>query len=351
MMPPERTDQPSRVSTAEIPRAPDEHVTTSDLDPPGGQGPTHPGDSERPARAAATPPGAGAEPPEPAAGDDEGQPQKPRRQRDRATERRFARLTAKLAEAEARDAEREHRLAELEALVAKATPAPTPPPKPKEPKLADFPTPQEYAVAYAAWKQGATEPTPRAPRAAPIERAAEPPPPAAKKGPTDKELNDFQARGKARLGDEFMAALEEGTPTNQLMAEFMFDSDVGPDVYVHLVNNPELARRIYDSSIPRATAALEDLAKKAKAGELDLELESAPLYDADERSDSEDPDRRDPAPPPRRAARESRAPTPPSDTRPGNAPAGRPNPERMNMDDYAQMRLRDIARKQGRILQ
>lgn len=323
----QRTDQPSNVSTAETPRAPDEHVVTSDV-PEDAAPPAAPREDD-PAAAAAPPDGESTPSPDSATG----KPQSGKPSRNHAAERRIRKLTDKLTAAERRDQVNAKRIEELETQVDELKP------KPKEPQLSDFKTPLLYAQAYSKWEKANATPA-RKPKTPPTAAADTPADPPATPAPTEvpQEILDFQAKGKEKLGDEFLEALrEEGVAVNNTMGEFMMDSDVGPELYVHLANNQELSRQIFDMKPHKAVKEMEKLAAKGAKGELDAghegELQVDPLVDPD-----------DPAPPP---ARTTKAPAPPGDTRdPGNvAPAA--NPETENMDDYAARRRKEEARKAG----
>ena len=127
-------DQPDQVVTEETPRAPDEHVVTSDAE---FQSDTSPA---VPAQSAADDESGGPITSESDTGE-EGKAPPPRRKRtgrNRPAERKIRKLTDKLSAAEAREAENARRIAELESTVeslASATP------KPAEPKLSDFANP------------------------------------------------------------------------------------------------------------------------------------------------------------------------------------------------------------------
>lgn len=329
---PQRTDQPSQVSTEEAPRAPDEHVVTSDViadappraDQPPAAAPAAAGKDESPASPNSSE----------SAPDTNDNPTPPSR-RNRPFERRFNKLAAKLAEKERREAEH---LARITALEEQVTSLKTATPKAPEPQLQDFKSPREYAKAYAQWEAAGATPEPPA-RRQPAKPATSAPEAPASAPVPDKEIADFQARGKAKLGDEFVEAMQEdGTAVNQLMGEFLIDSEVGPEIYVHLANNPEESRKIYDSSPLRATKRLEELAAKAAKGELDVGNEG--------QVEVEPPAGDTQGEPSKPAGKQTRAPQPPSDHKPGasSVPA---NPETESMDEYAARRRKEEARKAG----
>jgi len=326
----QRTDQPSNVSTEDAPRPQDEHVVTSDVI-------SEPGKVENEAASAASgeegkKPDPAPNDPDSATGDDDNSNTAPKRG-SRKLERKIKRMSKRLAEYEANNAELREKLAalEAEAQALKSRIAP-----PEEPKLEDFEDPREYAKAYAKWESESTAPaaTPN-----PAQTPTAPPPPQDASPIPDEEILAFQQRGKEKLGDEFLEALHDGAPVNQVMGEYLLDSDFGPELYVHLANNPEEARKIYDSSAPRAVRMLKALEDKAKAGGLDagdgISQESGGGNENKSGTGSG------------AGRKATRAPTPPSDTKPGGAPNLAPNPDTEDMDAYAARRRKEEARKMG----
>ncbi len=336
----ERTDQPSKVSTEEEVRPADEHVVTSDSP----ENVITPSDGDQSASPAAPPPG-GQKPAAPAAADTENEPR-----RDRKAERRISKLTKQIGElSDARADDRQQietltgQINDLTAASAAASP---------EPQLVDFANPQEYAKAYGNWstssapKPGA-DPKPAAVPAArdPNANAPNPSPAAA----PDPEVKAFQTLGQERYGDEFIEALEiKGTAVDVDMGEFLMDSEFGPEIYIHLANNQEEAKKIYDSGAFRKVKALEELATRAKAGKLDVigegELQIAPAPDPG----APDNNPRQ-APKPARGSRETAAKAPPEDTgQPGSATVVA-DPNNESMDDYAARRARETAKRLGHV--
>lgn len=344
----EQRDQPSKVSTEEEQRPADEHVVTSDLpddvvaassvDPDAKPAASLPGEQKPAATAAA---------------DDN---EKPRR--DRSAERRIGRLTKQIATlSSARATDRQQietltgKITDLQAASATATP---------EPQLVDFATPQEFAKAYGKWdagqstltpKPGADQAAPATPARSPDAHATyEPPNPAAE---IDPEVKSFQSRGQEKLGEEFIEALNiEGTAVDVDMGEFLMDSDYGPEIYIHLANNQDDAKKIYDSGATRKVDAMRALEAKAKAGELDIDgggLNVAPRPDLGE---SDNKPKETPAASPAKpkpGSKETAAKPPPEDTgQPGSATV-KMDPEDESMDDYAARRGKEEARRQGRI--
>lgn len=329
-----RTTQPDAVVSQEIPRAPDEHVVTTDsiADPLVSK--DNASDGGKDAKPAAAPSG-DANSPAPAPGSDDNQATD--RQRKRSNASRLRKLASKLSEAEAREAAQGQRIRDLEEQVTSLRDAT---PKPKEPVLQDFKTPAEYARAYAKWERStqAKPPAPK-PRATPDAPASPQPSQAAPTPPSpeaQKELSDFQQRGKQKLGDEFVEALQAKTWVNQMAAEYILDSDFGPEIYVHLANNPDEAKAIYDYSPVRAGKALAALEAKAKAGKLDV----GDGYDEPEDKDKDDDE-------PAGKTRQTKAPKPPEDIRPAGSGERRPDPTTEGMDDYAARRRKEEARRRG----
>jgi cell pole-organizing protein PopZ len=54
-------------------------------------------------------------------------------------------------------------------------------------------------------------------------------------------------------------------PINEAMAEFIAESDLGPDVAYHLGKNPGVAARIHALSPVKAALALEEIAREIAA--------------------------------------------------------------------------------------
>lgn len=322
----QRTDQPDNVSTQETPRPPDENVVTSDI----AADVTKPGADDLTAT-----PAAAADKDGPTDSPPAGEKPKPTPpKRNRSAERRIKRLSSKLSDAEAKDAENSREIQELRDQVERLENAT---PKAKEPMLQDFANPREYAKAYAKWEAADSDTPAPKPRGKTPKPKADPPP-AHRQTTPDKEIIAFQDRGKAKLGDEFLEALQEKTAVNQLMGEFMLDHDLGPELYVHLANNPTEARKIYDSSSPRAIKAMEALAKKAADGQLDDGADDQ----GDDLGDQDDAD----TPP----AQRTKAPDPPTDTKPEGGVDTPVNPETESMDDYADRRRKEEARKAGALI-
>lgn len=339
----QRTDQPSNVTTEEAPRPPDEHVVTSDIDfkAESAPGPREANSAEQDAAGTVTTDDASG----PTDGDssDATAPKKPTaKRRNRSAERRIKTLSSKLSEAEAREAENARKIAELEETVNSLK---TATPKAKEPMLQDFANPREYAKAYAKWEEGQADEPPR--RRTPAKRQPTPlddaPPPAA---PKDDAIIGFRERGKEKLGDDFLEALEvPGTAVNQVMGEFMIDSDVGPELYVHLADNQEEAKKIYDMPAHKAIAALQRLATTARKGELidaegTLSTESSDTQ-VDTVLDNDDKAERI------QTQVGTKAPEPPSNTKPEGDAELPANPESESMDAYAARRRKEEARKRG----
>jgi len=329
----QRTSQPEAVVTQEAQRAPDEHVVTTDAIAQPLASKDSVSAAGKDAKPAAAPSG-DANSPDPASGDADNQATD--RQRKRSNASRLRKLAAKLSEAEARDAANTQRIRDLEEQVTSLRDAT---PKPKEPMLQDFRSPAEYARAYAKWESAGAKPPARQPRATPADAPASPPPaqdPPAASPEAQKELQDFHQRGKAKLGDEFMEALTEKTWVNQMAAEYILDSDFGPEIYVHLANNPEEARVIYDYSPVRAGKALAALEAKAKDGKLDV----GDGFKEPETDEQDEPEKAS-------KARQTKAPTPPSDIKPAGSGERRSDPSTEGMDDYAARRRKEEARRRG----
>lgn len=347
----ERTDQPSKVATEEAVRPPDKNVVTDDreFNPDTSQAnlETHPAASDDKKPDQTTEKTVISE-------DNQKQPHK----RDRSAERKIGKLSKQLSRFESeRNADRqqiESLQGEIETL--KQTTAAASP----EPELKNFASPQEYAKAYSTWESGQT--------AAPSKKAGDPAPKPGTRDPAanaqhdypgktepDKEVIDFQNLGKKKLGDEFSEALEiPGTAIDKDMGEFLLDSEFGPEIYVHLANNQDEARKIYDSSTRRKSTALEALEAKAKKGELDIEGQVIVDSGDDKGKTPPDPDKSklgaqdDDNPDGKKTgSQQTRAKDPPSDTSDTGQSTLTPNPENESMDDYAARRNKAELRKRG----
>ena len=301
-MPDTQTD---KVETEETIRPPEKSVITDDTQP-GGL-------AEIPA-AASDP--AGSNDDDSATSDDT---PKPRRKRSgRASERKLRKLERQLGDSERTNTANQTRIAELEAKVETLAN-----PKPSEPKFEDFDTPQAYGKAFAKW-EGA--PAPKAPD--PPKAAASPdttPPPTA---PPDKEMQAFRKAGAEKYGDQFTEALaDETVAISPVMGDFILDSDIGPDVYLHLADNPDLAREIANKSPHSAVKRLEAIEQQAKAGKLDLD--DGGLRDIEVETGE----------PPVA----TKAPEPPKDQDDRGTVTIKADPENESMDEYAARRRKEQA--------
>lgn len=329
--------KPDNVSTEDAPRPPDNTVVTSDLSKeaePQGQK----GQSQSAAASTDDPNSPGS-----ATGD----PKDPAPKRNTAAERRIKKLSARLAKAEQKSDERDRKIAELEAQnralaeTARAVP---------EPRLEDFKEPREYAKAHAKWEKNNANALPsKTPTKATPPATAEPP--AESQPELPPKIKAFHEAGKQMLGEEFAEALEEtSTAISQTMAEFLFESEVGPAVYVHLSNNQEHAREIFDMSPRKVVEALGKLEDKATKGELDIDgqLQIAPNDNPDEIivPGSGTDGKKAKAP----SKKSSKATPPPSGTKETGGANLEPNPENEGMEDYAARRRKEEAQRAGRIL-
>lgn len=252
--------------------------------------------------------------------------------RDRAAERRISKLSGQLKEEKAARAQDRTRIAELEQQIEslKAGQADN---DPKKPELKDFDTPEEYAEAHSKWKAGQSE---EPPKKKDPPAAAEPDDQTGVTAP-DTEIQSFITKGSAKLGDQFLEAMDDSQnhAVSQTMGDFMLDSEFGPEIYTHLAHRQDLALKIYRRGPESAREHMAELEKQAKAGKLDLEPPEA------SDTDDEPPKKDDPPkdPPPRST---SKAPDPPKDQgRDDDAPPAK-NPESESMDEYAARRQKEI---------
>jgi hypothetical protein len=227
----------------------------------------------------------------PKEGDDQNS-QQPRR--DRHAEKRIRKLNRRLAAERDRNTANEGRIQKLEQELGelkKARPANAEP----EPQLKDFKSPQEYAKAYAKWegaraddKSGKRDDDTRE-RKPPAKRND---PPAREEVADQEDVKAFAQRGKKKLGDEFLEAMESASAkefaVSRVMGDFILEHELGPEIFVYLADNPELSRRIYDKSETFAVKELRKLAAKAKAGTL---ADSDPGDHAADDEESDDDER------------------------------------------------------------
>lgn len=344
------TSQPSKVSTEEEVRPADEHVVTDDRDffnvpspesseaKPAASGDTKPADqtTEKPASS------------------DNNQQAKPQTGRDRPAERTIKKLKRELATVQSERTQDRTTIEDLQTQIddlKTATTAAKP-----EPQLKDFDSPADYAKAYGKWESGQKP-------AASKDTDAGTGKPAARRDPDahaqhdqpaavpDKEILDFQTRGKSKLGDEFSEALQlKTTAVDQDMGEFMLDSEFGPEIYVHLANNPDEAKKIFDAGGTRKLRALEALEAKGKKGELDVDGDQVNITTGDDDKGGDDKGGDDKSKPAAAGeGQQTKAKDPPSDTREAGSTVAKADPENESMDDYAARRGKEEARRQGRI--
>ncbi len=337
------TTQPSQVATEEAVRPADEHVTTSDLP------------SETSQAAADSQPAAldnkSDQTTDTTAASDDKQTAQPAKKDSRA-ERRIKKLSRDVARLSSdRTADQQTITAlrtELDQLKAGQATEP-------EPELKDFDNPKDYAKAYNKWE--AAQSTGDQTVTRPGDQTRDPTKHATvdtgdRVPVQDPEVKSFQDRGTEKLGDEFQEALAtEGVAVDQDMGEFMMDSDFGPDIYVHLANNPEESKKIFDSSARRKMSALEALEAKAKKGELDIDGGDGQLNidTGDDKGDkgTQGAGGEKPAQSPRRGSQTTAAKEPPSDTRDTGSSSLKSDPESESMDDYAARRKKEEMRKAG----
>jgi len=327
-------DKPTDVTTQEKLRAPDKHIITSDSELNTGEELSTGDTATTDDNAAGT---NGQE-------SDTGNDNKQEPHKKRHARQRFQKLTANLSASKRENQANQQRIKDLEAEL-EAKPRATKPKAAAEPQLEDFDSPKDYGKAYANWESDNAESKPTKPDTP--KPKAEPAQPA----PADGEVEAFITRGKEKLGDEFLEAMSEDpsepTPINQLMGEYIFASDFGPEIFVHLTNNKDNARKIYDSKAPIATKALEALLAKAKAGELDVGDGDLQFDDDSEDETDEELAAATTKNPTAKEPSGTKAPKPPSSTKDGGDAGLKPDPETESMDDYASRRKKYEMRRRG----
>lgn len=311
--------QPSKVSTEDTARPPDDAVITDETKRSGADDQAAPAESGEPNAEASAPT------------DPEKEPQE-----ERVTPRRFRRMQARLAKAQKRNEELEGKVNDLAGKVDELL---TATPKRPEPKLDDFDSPQAYAKAYAQWEKSQQTRTTEPPKRQPATATPANPDPAQEQRPpvVDKEYKAFLDRGTQALGDEFLEALDEPIPVNKVMGDFILESDHGPELFMLLADDQELAAKIYDKSAPAAFRELEKLEKQVankppSAGIREPKPGDAATEDEQPAGDDGKPAAKTGAPPPPENRQE----------RGRTVPEG--SLEELGMDDYAERRRKDYQR-------
>ena len=300
--------QPSNVSTADTPERP-QNVFTEE-----------PGIAEAREASQAAP----GDKPGQTSDDSAKPPDKSKRKphRDRPAERRISKLTRQLDASNSENADLKGRIEALEANQDKPAAKP-------EPQLRDFKTPREYADAVAAWvtdSKPAPKPKPKTPaKPTANTRHAE-------------DLKKFAAEGKERIGDKFQAAFTDNDlGINQVMGEFMLDSDVGPEVMVYLHEHQDEARQIWFDKADAANERLEAIEAKV-SGEPATTTDDVPGDDKPARNPDGTFAKAEPDPEPKpTTGTKSSAPPAPSDSEKG-VTIPDTNLEQAPMDDYANSR-------------
>ena len=243
----------------------------------------------------------------------------------RSQQRKLSKLSRDLKRSEADNAELKQQVADLAGKVETLAN-----PKPAEPKFEDFDSPQEYAKEYAKWEAPAPAPKATEP---PKPAAAAPAPAPTPKPSDDPEMVKFRKAGSDKFGDQFNDAMADETlAVSQVMGDFLLDSEVGPDVYLHLSDNQDLARQIANKSPHAAVKRLEELEKQAKEGK--LEGFDGELRDVADVSTTDEPAQ------PKVA---TKAPAPPKDQDDRGTMTIKPDPENESMDEYAARRGKEQA--------
>jgi hypothetical protein len=227
-------------------------------------------------------------------------------------------------------AEQKKRIDDLEAQLRKGgdkPPAETPEPKPE-----DFSSTKDYAKAYAKWEREQSDDKGQ-PAKKPDDDTQQP------GKPTEdelKEITDFYDAGVKKYGDEYAEAVQEpDLRIDKSMAEFMFDSDHGHEIMMHLANNPDESQAIFGKSERRVLRSMTALEEKAKAGKLDIDVDSLDIENDKGGKDGG------------KKAGEGGKPsgsdryTPPSDTKDKGSSQPASSPENESMDDYAARRQKE----------
>lgn len=249
----------------------------------------------------------------------DGQPPKKRRQR--SAERKIGRLTRELEEAKQAGAQRDAQITALQAEIAELKKGAAAPP-PKKPRLQDFKNAEEFGAAWAEWERANAEPPPAEPPAAqpPASDPNSPPQPPAEPPP---EVAELEEAGEKVYGEEFSEVLHDKTlPLSANMADYIFDSDKGPDIVMWLDEHREEAKELFHLR-PRA------LAKKLDELVPTLETPEPPAPTPERDASGKFVAKQPPEPPP---------PPPGDPVRGAPSETSREIKEGLSMDDYAARR-------------
>ena len=159
------------------------------------------------------------------------------------------------------------------------------------------------------------------------------------------DLKAFAKDGTDRLGDTFQDAFTNtDLAINQVMGEYLLDSDLGPDIMVYLNEHQEVAKQIWLDS-PKAAAKrlgdIEDELEQGSPGDQDDDDDGKPKRDATGKFAKKS----DPKP---KTGTKSNAPPAPGESERGEVHHDK-NLETAGMDDYAATRRAQIKRDGGRI--
>ncbi len=335
-----RTDQPEGVQTDEVVKPGDEHVVTSDLP---SEAEATPGADDAAAAGASS--GDAPDGQNSAAGDsqdDGNHEQRHGNSRWQRQQRRLKRAEKRADAAERKNQELESRLAALET----STKADKPEPKPD-----DFKSTAEFARAHSKWQEDQTaaaaanastkDDTPAGDDAA--ETTSQSQHAVAEKD----DLDDFVQRGTEKLGDVFQEALQNDPddphPISQVMGEFLFDSDVGPEIFVYLTENHDEAAKIFKAKAPAAMKSLQALEKRAQDGKLIETGKVTPETTGDDKDDDKGGEGDSTA----GGEFVTNASPPPESHRESGTPAAAADPENETMDEYKARRDREELQKRG----
>ncbi len=260
---------------------------------------------------------------------------KPKPPRDRRTERKMRRLHKQLAAEKRRNEVNDERIARLERNIAllERNQANSGNPRPAaKPQLADFDSAEDFARAFSKWESNQATAPGTQPAATSTQQQPSQPAPT----PEQDEYADFRALGEERIGADFVEASETTDwPVSPLMADYLVDSDLGPEIYTHLFNNQSVAKKVSRLKTEEKVAEhLDAIAKQiTDAGTWDFDAEPGPTTTETGQQQASQPSTP--------AARASNAPPPPSPPDRGTTQA-KPNVDEMSMDDYAAHRRAEI---------
>lgn len=149
-----------------------------------------------------------------------------------------------------------------------------------EPKRDDFEDVEDYIEAKTEWKVKQAEKPSESPKNIP-----EPP------NLNNESYQNFESKGFEQYGDDFNEMLEAAKnqefAATEVMTAAIFDSEMGPELAMHLYDNPTEAARIANLPAHRQVRELQGLEVKLKPKPQEKKVSQAPPPVNHEKGDSE----------------------------------------------------------------